>query len=153
MTGTSTPVQDGISAVTFHPETKIWTKYMKQWFQDIRHHAINDISLEREETDETSTVSVLQHHLGGIQATVEDGKWRLADSLSWRRWNWKSRQTLRLEFAGQNAGEEKAAERPALALWEGALSSTELSTVKCKQVRKLPEFGERSTQKINGNSF
>ena len=58
---------------------------MKQWFQDIRHHAINDISLEREETDETSTVSVLQPHLGGIQATVEDGKWRLADSLSWRR--------------------------------------------------------------------
>ena len=132
---------------------KKWTKYMKWWFQDIRHHAINDINPEREEPNETRTVPVLWHHLGGIPG--HSGRWQVEPGRlpELRRWSWESRQTLWLEFAEQNAGEEKVAERPALALWEGALSSTELSTVKCKQVRKLPEFGERSTQKINGNNF
>lgn len=87
---------------------------------------------EREETSETSTVTVLQHRLGGIPG--HSGGWQVEASglPELRRWSWQSRQTLCLEFAGQNAGEEKAAEGPALALWEGALSSIQLSTLKCK---------------------
>lgn len=87
----------------------------------------------------------------GFQATVEEGRWRLADSLSGGDGQ-EPREILWLEFSVQGTGEDRAVETQSSSHLRGIPSSTQLSMDKCKHMRKLPEFRERSTQKTDSKS-